>query len=117
MSQGTALLLSILIETPLALLFFWWVQRPTQMGQTIKLILISITATLVSHPLAWWLFQVLPAPYLTRFSEIEIGVFLLEGVIYYRFTSLNLINSLLVSLLTNGTSAGIGYLMVGLKAH
>lgn len=111
MTQLTALLLSLLIEVPLVMVLFWWIRRPLKTTEAFRCLLISVAATLVTHPIAWWLMKTLSIPSLVKFLGIEAGVFLLEGIIYFYFTPLSLKRSMFMSFVANAASAGIGYIL------
>jgi hypothetical protein len=111
MSQTTALLLTLLIEIPIAVgickMGRW---AP---GELWQVALVSVGASLLTHPLLWMaadLVRTLPSLLLA-----ETGIALLEGVVYAWAAGLGLWRGQLVSLLANGASLGVGLALSGLS--
>lgn len=109
MSQVFALLLTLLVEMPLAaglgaLMGKRGVKELGRMGA------IALAATLVTHPLAWWTNRllVLHASFAVRALLIELSVVLVEGLLFAWLARLGLLKGLVVAALTNGVSFGVG---------
>ncbi len=110
MSQLEAMLLSLLVEVPLALglaaLLRW--TRGAELG---RLALVALSATLISHPFAWFANEHLTIYWPARAAIIEVSVTLLEAALYAWLGRLGPWRGLAVSALANGGSFGIGLLV------
>ena len=109
MSQLGALLLSVLVEAPLAAAAG---ARCGKRGarELGRMACIALAATLLTHPLAWWANRLLAAalPFAPRALLIELGVVLVEGLLFAWLARLARTRGLLVAALTNGASFGVG---------
>ena len=115
MGQLGALLLSLAIEVPAAVALAR-LARWLAPGQWRRLALTGVAATLLSHPFAWFGNRALAAllPFAPRAAVIESCVVLFEALLYWRLTPLALRRGLLVSLVANALSFGIGLLVYAL---
>ena len=107
-SQLSALLVSLAMEVPLALvlaLSLHWVVRADR-G---RLLVVAAGTTLLTHPVAWWTYRGLrrslewerwPA-----FALVEIGVTLAEAALYWRLARITPVRALILSLTVNAASA------------
>ena len=112
MSQLTALGTSLVMEVPVAVVIgagLAWVPR----NQTLRLFAVAMTATLLTHPCAWWGYRGLrygldlgrdPA-----FYTVEIAVTLVEALLFWRLAGITPVRALLVSLAANSLSAFWGW--------
>lgn len=110
MDQLTALLLSIAIELPVAALALYALEK--RADRTVALV--AIAATLVTHPLAWFLNTVALVEVMSfavRAAIIEISVSAMEAFIYARALQIGSFRALLVSALANACSFGTGLLL------
>lgn len=114
MTQGVALLLSLLFELPLVfglVALGRWVPR-ARWG---RLLLVGVAATLVTHPFAWHgfgLLRELVPPYWWRAALIEGGVAVVEGLIYAAFLGLRWWRGQLLGWAANGFSYGLGLVII-----
>ena len=110
MSQTEALLLSIVLEVPLALLIIWRVTRGDFDRR--RLVLIAVGVTLLTHPFAWELNQDLAhVAMVPRMAFIECAVVFVEGLIYGHWGRLGWIRGFAVSAAANAFSFGVGLLL------
>ncbi|MEC7948704.1 MAG: hypothetical protein VX265_14150 [Myxococcota bacterium] len=116
MNQSQALLVSLLLEVPLVLVIAVGLGWSRGRRSVSRLVLVSLAATLVTHPLAWMSFQALApvAGYWPRVLLIEGGVALAEGWLYVRFAALGRRRGLLLGVLANAFSYGTGLLVLKL---
>lgn len=70
--------------------------------------LVAACASLVSHPVAWWASLNLPLPMWPRVWTIEGAVVVVEAVIYRLLATPRLTRALVMSLITNALSFGVG---------
>lgn len=112
MSQLQAMLLSLLIEVPLAIgivALLRWLPR----AELKRLAVVAVAATLLSHPLAWaagtWLQPRLG--YVVMALIVETGVVALEAVLYARLAGLGWWRGAALAVLANGASFGVGLLV------
>ncbi len=106
MNQPEAMVVSILIEAPIALLL----ARFSSKEGLWMVPLVAIAATLITHPFAWWA-NVGLMPYLSSFpriSLVETGVFLVEGLVFSIGASWSLRKGMLISFLANLASTLFG---------
>ena len=112
MTQTTAFLLTLLIEVPLAVLLLAWAGKAR--GRWGTVVLVAAAASLVTHPLLCL------APVSTSNPAAlvlaEGLVTLVEAAIYTVGLGLPVRLALLVSLVANGASVGIGVLLQTLGA-
>lgn len=114
MNQLQALLISLLLEVPLVVGIAVGLRWSRGRGPVSRLLLVSLAATLVTHPLAWSSFHVL-APvsgYWPRVLLIEGAVALAEGFLYARFAGLGGRRGLLLGVLANAFSYATGLLVL-----
>lgn len=109
MSQLEALLLSIALEAPLALLLIRLTKpdfdRP-------RLALIAVGVTLLTHPFAWQLNQDLAhVAMVPRMAFIELAVVFIEGLIFSHWGRLGWARGFAISLAANAFSFGVGLLI------
>jgi len=108
-SQLQAMLLSLLIEVPLAVgitALAGWLPRQ----ELRRLAVAAIAATLLSHPLVWLaITQLQPLlQFAWRALIVETGAILLEAVVYARLAHLGYLRGMALSTLANGASFGAG---------
>lgn len=110
MSQLEAMLLSLLVEVPVALIgaaLLRWVP----VKQLWRLALVAVAATLLSHPLAWAANTHLGGSFALRATIIEVSVTVMEAAIYAWIGGLGPLRGLAVSAVANGASFGVGLLV------
>lgn len=112
MNQITALILSVLIEAVIAaaLVTLW------RAGDARRAALAATLATLVTHWAAWWGVSSLEGSlgYLPAVVVVEACVVLAESVAYRLIVPLRLPRALVVSLVANAASAGVGLALYAL---
>jgi hypothetical protein len=111
--------LTLLLEAP----FVLWLLRPTEQGLGRRWLLLLV-ANLVTHPLVWFFFPSLPLPRLTTLLLSEGWAIGAETVVYALLvTSLPQLRwdrwrrALLVSVVANGASWGVGTFIVRQWRH
>ncbi|MFT4511591.1 MAG: hypothetical protein ACI89X_000631 [Planctomycetota bacterium] len=67
----------------------------------------SIGANLFTHPLAWFLIRSMEAPWLA----IEIGVFVVECMIYRHVTRMSWRRAVTAALLANSSTAALSFMV------
>ncbi len=109
MTQVHALLLTLLVEVPLAAALgaLYGKRSAKERG---RMGTIALAGTLLTHPLAWWTNQLLLAqmPFAARALFIELGVVLVEGLLFSWLAKLGILRGLVMATLTNGASFGVG---------
>lgn len=106
MTQLLALLISLVIELPVVLIILAMIRQLSSIKDIYNALILACLATLITHPLAWEINQIL-MPYLgfsLRVGLIEIAVVIAEGVLYTFFLNLGWRIGLLLSLIANATS-------------
>jgi hypothetical protein len=113
-SQGEALLLSLLLELPLVLAIsalLAWVPR-ARLGH---LLLVGASATLLTHPFAWHGFGIirgLVPDYWARAVLIEGGVAVVEGLLYSRLMTVGWARGQVLGWVANAFSFGLGLVIM-----
>ncbi len=112
MNQVHALLLTLLVEVPLAagLGALYGKRGAKELG---RMGAIALAASLITHPWAWWANRLLLAllPFAGRALLIELGVVLVEGILFAWLAKLGLLRGLVIATLTNGASFGVGLMV------
>ena len=114
MTQLQALLLSIGLEAPLALLLIAWMRRGevTDRKMWLRFTLIAVGVTLLTHPFAWALNEDLAdVQMVTRLAFIEGAVVFIEGLIYGHWAKLGWPRGFAVAGATNALSFGVGLML------
>ena len=110
MSQLEALLLSVALEAPLALLLIRWMTRGD--FDRARLALVAVGVTLLTHPFAWQLNHDLASVSMVpRLAFIEVSVVFIEGLIYSHWGRLGWGRGFGVSLAANAFSFGVGLVL------
>lgn len=115
MTQAQALLLSLLLELPVALaLCAAW--GPGAHGGLRRVALTGLAATLLTHPFAWTALPALHAhlPLWARSLLVEGGVAVIEGLLYSRLGGLSAGRGQLVGWIANALSYGVGLIIFAL---
>lgn len=108
MSQLEAFLISHALEAPTALAVAW-LALGTRARTLVYVGLAALLATTLTHPVAWWLNQVLQGvPYPPRVAALELVIVLVEAGVYRAVARLPLRRALLVSFVANATSYALG---------
>lgn len=118
MTQLQALLASLALEVPLVMGLAVGLGWARGRKPVVRLLLVSLAATLVTHPFAWNAFRGL-APFLDYWPRavlIEGMVALTEGLLYARAAGLGAKRGLLLGFLANAFSYGLGILLWRLLA-
>lgn len=100
--------LSVAIEVPVALAVARYARPDLDL---VRLLLVAVGATLITHPFAWAANERLLLPTWPRLGLIEISVALVEGVMFATVGALGWRRGLLAGLIANATSFGIGLLI------
>jgi hypothetical protein len=100
LTAGAALLVTLAIEVPVAVLAGG---RPRG-----RIALAALAASLLTHPLAWWANHAIPLPFASRAALIEAAVALVEAALYRALVPMSLPRALLTSCLANAASFGLG---------
>lgn len=112
MSEPAALLLSVILEAPVAAFLVWW----TGWGCPARTALVALPATVATHPLAWEaMVAFIPVHgYAPAVGAVECGVVLVETVFYALLVPLGRGRALAVSAAANAASVagGLGLAMV-----
>lgn len=111
MNQLAAMCLSIAIEAPVALaLRAWWEVAAREDREIARTIGIAAAATMLTHPMAWWLNArgLRALMFGPRAAIIEGLVWAAETVVYARVLPMSWGRAVVVSGLANGLSFGIG---------
>ncbi|GMV39680.1 MAG: hypothetical protein AMXMBFR64_13960 [Myxococcales bacterium] len=108
MTQAEALALSLVVEVPVVLA----VAR--RACSAVRLALIAVAATLVTHPFAWLANGWIPLPFAPRAALIEASVVVAEAVIYGRLVPLGAPRAALASVMANAASFAVGLVLVRL---
>jgi hypothetical protein len=118
MTQAQALLLSLLIEVPVALaLCAWW--GPGAHRGLRRVALTGLAATLLTHPFAWALLPALHGhlPRYARWLLVEGGVAVIEGLLFWRLGGLHPYRGQLIGWAANALSFGVGLLIFWAQAQ
>lgn len=115
MTQLSAMLLSILLETPVALGLARWrgCSSPVR-----SVVLASVLGTCLTHPLVWPGFFYL-TPLITYGGAalvLEVGAALVESLVYHKMVPAPPSTSLLMGFGANGFSFGLGQILNALSA-
>ena len=74
---------------------------------------IAVVANLITHPLVWFFFSLLPLVYVWRLAISECWAFAGEGLFYFVVVSrIGFKRAFLVSLAANATSFGLGWVVL-----
>ena len=114
MSQGVALALTVLLETMAAGL--WWMAHRGHHPPLRRLLLATVTVSLLTHPVAWWANHALVGE-LSRWPRVganEAAVVLAEGCLFVFLVPLGARRAFPLALLTNATSFGVGLIILAL---
>jgi hypothetical protein len=113
MSQLTAYLITIGVECPMVLLLVFWRRwLPLERTGLLWVGLWGILASSITHPTAWHFNSVFQSTvYEIRVSILELLIFLAEGVIYHYAIRLNWSRAMVLSLIANIASYGIGMIV------
>jgi hypothetical protein len=113
MSQLTAYLITIGVECPMVLLIVFWRRwLPLKRTGLLWVGLWGILASSITHPTAWHFNGVFQSTvYEIRVSILELLIFLAEGVIYHYAIRLNWSRAMVLSLIANIASYGIGMIV------
>jgi hypothetical protein len=113
MSQLTAYLITIGVECPIVLLLVFgrrWL--PPDRNQLLWVSLWGILASSITHPIAWSVNHATQSmAYEIRVAILELLIFLAEGVIYHYALRLNWSRTMVLSLIANIASYGIGMIV------
>ncbi len=113
MSQLTAYLITIGVECSIVLLLVFrrrWL--PLEQTQLLWVGLWGILASSITHPIAWHFNGVFQSTvYEIRVAILELLIFLAEGVIYHYAIRLNWSRAMVLSLIANIASYGIGMIV------
>jgi hypothetical protein len=113
MSQLTAYLITIGVECPMVLLIVFsrrWL--PLERTGLLWVGLWGILASSITHPIAWHFNSVFQSTvYEIRVSILELLIFLAEGIIYHYGIRLNWSRAMVISLIANIASYGIGMII------
>ena len=106
MSEGSALLLSIGAEAVVAAILV----MALRWGSGIRAAFAAVIATLATHWLAWWwMLETMDLlGYGPAFAAIEVVVILVESVAYVVVVPMRTDRALVISLIANSASAGLG---------
>ncbi len=118
MTQAQALLLSLLIEVPVALaLCAAW--GPGAHAGLRRVALTGLAATLLTHPFAWTLLPALQGqlPRYARWLLVEGGVAVVEGLLYWRLGGLSPTRGQVVGWAANALSFGVGLVIFWAQAR
>jgi hypothetical protein len=109
-TQPEAMLLSIAIEAPIVLALG---RASSRDEPTVRLLMVAIGATLVTHPFAWYGVPAL-GPALgawPAFGVVELAVAVVESVFYAQIAGLGWRWGLAAGFVSNSVSAGYGVLI------
>ncbi len=114
MSQAVALALTIILETLAA--GVWWAAHRGAHAPLRRLLLATITVSLLTHPFAWWANHAFVGEVSrwTRVGLIEAAVVLAEGALFVFLVPLRARLAYPLALLTNATSFGVGLIILAL---
>ena len=112
MSQGAALLLTIVLELMAAAC--WWRIHPAPQVALKRLMLVTVTVSLITHPFAWWANYTLVGVFTrwTRVGLIELGVVVVEGALFFYLVPMLARRAFPLAFLTNATSFGVGLIIL-----
>ncbi len=123
LNQFSALLLSLIIEVPIVC---WWnyslftsKNKQVDNYRTIEILIIAICATVLTHPLVWWL-NVFLAPHLSfvwRSILVEMGAIVIEAIVYRRSLQLTWQKAIGISSIANLLSFSCGLSIVKLLLY
>jgi hypothetical protein len=115
MTQLMAMGLSLAVEVPIVLLIAWRWGWMTGQRRAVAIGLVATAATLLSHPLAWEAHAALSRSWSFAVSVlwVEIGVVLLEGIIFARVLRLGSRRGFALSATANIASFGVGLWITG----
>ncbi len=114
MTQASALFITLLLECTAAAL--WWMAIRSDRPTLERLLLATVTVSLLTHPVAWWANHALVGALSqwTRVGVIEVSVVLIEGALYVYLVPLARIRAFGLALLTNAASFGVGLIILAL---
>lgn len=105
--------LTLLIELPLAS----WMLKEHEVGRWRRLLLI-LFANVATHPLVWFFFPGIPLTHAARVTLSELWAFGAEALFYWVVLErMGKRSAVLTSLLANGTSFVLGWLIVSRFAN
>jgi predicted permease len=103
-----ALGLTLAVEAPLVIWLGHRLQRSIH-----RSIIAGLLPSLLTHPLAWQIWSRLsPHGYIEAIALIEVAVFLIEAVVLRLLLHLTWRQALMVSMLANTASVGVGWLLL-----
>lgn len=113
MTQLEALLLSLMVEVPVVALLAWRFAG-ARGSRLAPVALAAVAATLLTHPIAWWLNTagLRGMPFATRAAVIEAGVVVAEGGLLMVLLGWRWRRSVGVSALANAVSFAVGIAVV-----
>ena len=102
------LAITILIEGVVCLIYAFWRKKPIR-----SILLTSIFANLITQSLLWVALNIFFQHYLVTLLIAEILIWLMEGLLFYalRLNRLDIGESLLLSLIMNLSSFGLGWFL------
>ena len=107
MDQTTALLLTLGVELPVAVVVTRWRREHVSIARILG---VAAVCSLLSHPFAWAANQLLPFAFWPRAMAIELGVVAVEAVGYAKLAPMSRLSAVVTSALANGLSFGAGLL-------
>ena len=111
MSQLAALGLTVLVEC-VVLALLWGLAKPLRArGPLHEWLLIGAAASLITHPVMWWCWSMVPGTFWFRFVLWESLVVSAEATLYRSVFALRWPQALGASALLNACSAGVGLLI------
>jgi hypothetical protein len=113
--QLLALALTLIIELPCAYPFGARISREREEPRW-RWPVIILSASLLTHPFAWWANEVglIALPFWQRAAIIEVSVVILEAILYRFALPLQAKRAIGASLLANSASFGFGLLLYAL---
>lgn len=117
MAQWEALLLSVAVETLTILILFAFCFKSSRVSKR-RLSATAMAATLITHPAAWTLNAsiLMDYPFWLRATLVETLVALIEAIVFLSILPLNRIQALIISIIANGLSFGLGLCWFAFKA-
>ena len=103
-----ALAITILVESAVVIAYAIWQRKPL-----IHLLLSSLCANFLTQACLWAVINIFPHHYLETLLLAEVCIWAIEALLlfFYRCNRLKLLEAILLSLIMNLTSFGIGWLL------
>ena len=121
MSQLHALVVSLTMEVPVAV-SIGWALRWHPRRDAVRLSMVALSTTLLTHPVAWWGFRGLRDGLdwdrWLAFALVELWVCAVEAWMFWRMTEFTKVQALWVAVLVNALSAFWGWefaALIGLR--